>query len=181
VSDGTLDNKVSAMFAELPVSVSDPLERLVTVSAQMAGIKESKQAVAGETLTGVGGFAPPALLALAGRIGTKVSQRTINTVTTNVPGPQIPLYAAGRRMLRIYPYVPLGMQLRTTVAIFSYDGTVSFGITGDYDAAPDIQIVADGIDAGMEELLKAAAERAAAAETVDLTRQITNGVVRTEA
>lgn len=180
VSDGTLDNKVSAMFAELPVSVADPVERLVTVSAQMAGIKESKQAIAGETLTGLGGFAPPALLALAGRIGTKVSQRTINTVTTNVPGPQIPLYAAGRRMLRIYPYVPLGMQLRTTVAIFSYDGTVSFGITGDFDAAPDIQIVADGIHAGMEELLKAGAERTAAAETVDLTGQVTNGVVRTE-
>src|SRR5581483_10390038 len=77
---------------------------------------------------------------------------TVNTVTTNVPGPQVPLYAAGRRMVKIYPYVPLGMQMRIGVAIFSYAGEVSFGITGDYDTAPDSEILADGIRAGMAEL-----------------------------
>ena len=91
----------------------------------MADLKESKEAVAGEVLTSLGGFAPPMLLALAERLGTRVPQHTINTVTTNVPGPQQPLYAAGRRMLEAFPYVPLGGHVRVGVAIFSYDGALT--------------------------------------------------------
>ncbi len=153
--DGTLANKVSAIFADLPVGIADPVERLNSLSAQMSGLKESKQALAAESLTHLAGFAPPMLLSLAGRLGTKVAQNTVNTITTNVPGPQIPLYAAGRRMLEIFPFVPLGLQMRIGVAIFSYDGHVTFGITGDYDSAPDIEVLALGIDAGMAELLSA--------------------------
>jgi diacylglycerol O-acyltransferase len=153
VGDGTFANKVTAVFAELPVHMTDPVDRLLAVSAQMEGLKQSKQAEAGEVLTSLTGFAPPFLLSLAGRLGTKVPQRTINTVTTNVPGPQIPLYATGRKMLRIYPYVPLGIQMRVCVAIFSYDGTVSFGITGDYDTASDIDVLVAGIEAGIGEYL----------------------------
>jgi WS/DGAT/MGAT family acyltransferase len=167
VGDGTMDNKVSAIFAELPVHLADPLDRLRSVSTQMSGLKESNQALAGETLTRLTGFAPPLLLSLAGRLGTKVSQRTINTVTTNVPGPQLPLYALGKRMLNAYPFVPLGIQMRIGVAIFSYDGEVSFGITGDYDGASDIQILANGIIAGIEEL-KAIDQLALPADIIDL-------------
>ena len=72
------------------------------------GLKDSKQAVAGEALTSLSGFAPPVLLALGARWPAERQQRNINTVTTNVPGPQIPLYVVGRRMLKAYPYVPLG-------------------------------------------------------------------------
>jgi WS/DGAT/MGAT family acyltransferase len=157
VGDGTLANRVSAVFAALPVGVADPVERLRAISIQMDGIKESKQALAGETLTNLGGFTPPVLLALAARLGTKVSQRRVNTVTTNVPGPQVPLYAAGRQMVISHPYVPVAVQLRIGVAIFSYNGHVSFGITGEYDSSPDIDVLADGIQAGMSELLEAAA------------------------
>jgi diacylglycerol O-acyltransferase len=153
VGDGTLANKVSAVFADLPVHLDDPVERLNHISAQMADLKQSKQALAGEALTSLSGFAPPLLLSLAGRLGTKIPQSTINTITTNVPGPQIPLYAVGRRMLRTYPFVPLGIRMRIGVAIFSYDGTVGFGITGDYDSAPDIDILAQGIEAGMGEMM----------------------------
>ena len=157
VGDGTLENKVSAMFAELPVGLADPVERLSTISAQMDGLKESKQAVAGEALVSISGFAPPVLLALGTRIASRTAQRNINTVTTNVPGPQIPLYAAGRRMVKAYPYVPLAGQVRVGVAIFSYDGQVNFGITGDYDANPDLDALAEGIQEGMDELLEVAA------------------------
>jgi diacylglycerol O-acyltransferase len=153
VGDGQLANRVSAVFADLPVQLEDPVERLRAISAQMADLKESKQALAGEVLSSLSGFAPPLLLSLAGRLGTKVSQHTINTITTNVPGPQIPLYAAGRRMVEVYPYVPLGIQLRIGVAIFSYDGRVGFGVTGDYDAAPDIDVLAQGIEQSMGDLL----------------------------
>lgn len=156
VGDGTYENKVSAMFAELPVGLEDPAERLAAISAQMDGLKESYQAVAGEALTSLSGFAPPVLLAAGLRVASRAAQRNINTVTTNVPGPQLPLYSAGRRMIKVYPYVPLAAQLRFGVAIFSYDGQVNFGITGDYDAATSIEVLARGIESGMSELLAVA-------------------------
>jgi diacylglycerol O-acyltransferase len=153
VGDGTLANKVSAMFAELPVDIADPVERLHAVTAQMEGLKESKEALAGEALTSLTGFAPPMLLALGMRLATRVAQRQVNTVTTNVPGPQFPLYILGRRMLEAYPYVPLAGQVRVGVAIFSYDGHVTFGVTGDRDTTADIDVLTRGVERGMEELL----------------------------
>jgi diacylglycerol O-acyltransferase / wax synthase len=95
------------------------------------------------------------LLALGMRLATRAGQRNVNTVTTNVPGPQFPLYAAGRRMIRAFPYVPLGGQIRLGIAIFSYDGEVNFGITGDYDTTEDIDVLSGGIEDGMTQLLKA--------------------------
>ena len=153
---GTYNNKVSAMFAELPVGIADAQERLESIKAQMTGLKESKQAVAGEVLTSLTGFAPPELLALGGRVAARLQQRNINPVTTNVPGPQYPLYAAGRRMLEAFPYVPLMGSVRIGVAIFSYNGLINFGVTGDLDTAPDIGVLCDGIEQGMAELVKLA-------------------------
>ena len=155
---GTYNNRVSAMFAELPVGIEDPVERLSSVREQMEGLKQSKQAVAGEVLTSLTGFAPALLLALGARVASRrAPQRNVNTVTTNVPGPQRPLYLAGRRMLEAMPFVPLGGQVRVGVAIFSYDGALKFGVTGDYDTAPDIGVLCTGIETGLAELVKAAA------------------------
>jgi WS/DGAT/MGAT family acyltransferase len=153
---GTYNNRVSAMFAALPVGIEDPAERLNSIRTQMEGLKESKQAVAGEVLTSLSGFAPPMLLALGERVATRVPQRNINTVTTNVPGPQYPLYAAGRRMLEAFPYVPLAGRVRVGVAIFSYDGALNYGVTGDYDTAADVNVLCEGIESGMSELVKLA-------------------------
>jgi diacylglycerol O-acyltransferase / wax synthase len=149
---GTYNNRVSAMFAELPVGIADPAARLESIKAQMAGLKESKQAVAGETLTSLSGFAPPMLLALGARVASRLPQRSLNTGTTNVPGPQFPLYLAGRRMLESFPYIPLFASVRVAVAIFSYDGALSFGVSGDYDTAPDIDVLCRGIERGLEQL-----------------------------
>jgi diacylglycerol O-acyltransferase len=151
---GSYNNRVSAMFAELPVGIADPERRLVALREQMEGLKERKQAVAAEVLTSLSGFAPPLLLALGGRVFARLPQRTVQTVTTNVPGPQLPMYAAGRQMLCAYPYVPLAGWVRIGIAIFSYIGQLSFGITGDYETAPDIDILADGIEEGISELLE---------------------------
>ena len=153
---GSYDNQVSAMFAALPVGIAEPAARLEAIRTQMDGLKESKQAVAGERLTRLSGFAPPMLLALGGRVSARVPQRNINTVTTNVPGPQTPLYAAGRKMLRAFPYVPLAGSVRIGVAIFSYLGEINFGVTGDYDTAPDIDVLCCGIESGMAELVELA-------------------------
>jgi hypothetical protein len=88
-----------------------------------------------------------------------VPQRAINTVTTNVPGPQYPLYLCGRRMLEAFPFVPLGGHARIGVAIFSYDGGLNFGVTGDRDTAPDIEVLCAGIERSMAELMPAGAPR----------------------
>ncbi len=151
---GAYDNRVSAMFAELPVGIEDPVKRLASVREQMKDLKEKKQAVAAEVLTSLSGFAPPVLLALGGRAFARVNQRNIHTVTTNVPGPRQPMYAAGRRMLRALPYVPLAGSVQIGVAIFSYVGNLAFGVTGDYEGAPDIDVLCRGIEEGVEELLK---------------------------
>jgi diacylglycerol O-acyltransferase len=156
--DGTFDNKVSAMFAELPVSLADPIEVLGVIRRQLGDLKESKQAVAGEALTSLSGFAPPVLLGLGMRVASRVVTRTgnLHTVTTNVPGPQLPLYSCGRQLLRAYPYVPIAAPLRIGVAIFSYNGTVTFGITGDHDVSSDIATLATGITQTIEDLQTAA-------------------------
>jgi diacylglycerol O-acyltransferase / wax synthase len=156
---GVYNNRVSAVFAELPVAVDSPVGRLDSIRDQMTGLKQSKQAVAGEVLTSLGGFAPPLLLALAERLGTRVPQHNVNTVATNVPGPQYPLYAAGRRMREAFPYVPLAGHVRVAVAIFSYDGALTFGVTGDYDTAPDIDVLCGGIERSLRELVDVARPR----------------------
>jgi hypothetical protein len=141
------------MFAELPVAIDDPVARLESISAQMAGLKESKQALAGETLTSLSGFAPPMLLALGARLASNLPQHMLNTGTTNVPGPQFPLYLAGRRMLESFPYIPLFAHVRLAVAIVSYDGALSFGVSGDYDSTADIHVLCRGIERGLGELV----------------------------
>jgi len=150
---GSYNNRVSAMFAELPVGIEDPAERLGSIREQMDGLKQSKEAVAGEVLTSLSGFAPPLLLALGTRLANKIPQRSLNTGTTNVPGPQFPLYLAGKRMLESFPYIPLFAHVRLAVAIFSYDGALSFGVSGDYDTAPDLDVLCTGIEHGLAELV----------------------------
>jgi hypothetical protein len=161
---GSYNNRVSAMFAELPVWIEDPAATLRSIRGQMADLKESKQAVAGEVLTSLSGFAPPLLLALGARAATRLPQRSVNTGTTNVPGPQFPLYAAGKRMLESFPYIPLFAHVRVAVAIFSYDGALSFGVSGDYDTAPDIDVLCAGIEHGLDQLVRLAARSPATAD-----------------
>jgi diacylglycerol O-acyltransferase / wax synthase len=154
---GVYNNRVSAVFAGLPVGLVDPARRLQRIRAEMDGIKESKQAVAGDVLTSMSGFAPPLLLALGSRLVTLSPRLNMHTATTNVPGPQQPVQTLGRRMLRSYPFVPVVGSIRIVVAIFSYDGGLYFGITGDYDGAPDIDVLTAGIARGMDDLLALAA------------------------
>ena len=153
---GAYDNRVSAMIAELPVGVASPAERLRSIREQMDALKESKQAVAAEALTSLSGFAPSLLLSLGTRVAMRIPQRNVNTVTTNVPGPQWRLFACGRPMVEAFPFVPLASNVRIGVAIFSYNGMLNYGVTGDYDTAPDIDVLCAGVEAGMAELLKLA-------------------------
>jgi WS/DGAT/MGAT family acyltransferase len=153
---GALGNRVAAMMAPLPVWCENAAVRLDVVQDAMRDLKSSGQAVGAELLTRIGGFAPPTIMAQATRLGAR--QRAFNMVVTNVPGPQFPLYACGRQMLEAFPYVPLAAPVRIGIAIFSYNGNLAFGVTGDWDTASDIDVLCRGIENGMQELLKLAAE-----------------------
>ena len=150
---GVYNNRVSAVFASLPVGLDDPALRLRSIRLEMDGIKESKQAVAGDVLTSMSGFAPPGLLALGSRLVTLSPRLNMHTATTNVPGPQQPVQTLGRRMLQSFPFVPVVGSIRIVVAIFSYDGGLFFGVTGDYDGARDVDVLTAGIASGMDALL----------------------------
>ncbi|MGH2984418.1 MAG: WS/DGAT/MGAT family O-acyltransferase [Solirubrobacterales bacterium] len=153
---GVYNNRVVGVFAKLPVGIEDPAERLAHIREQMDGIKSSKQAVAGDALVRLSGFAPPLLLALGSRAMTRSLQLNMDTATTNVPGPQQPVHALGRRLMASYPYVPIVGAIRIVVAIFSYDGELYFGVTGDRDHASDIGVLTAGIEADLEGLLERA-------------------------
>ncbi len=159
---GDYNNRVSAVFAKLPVGLEDPAERLAHIREQMDGIKSSKQAVAGDALVQLSGFAPPLLLALGSRAMTRSLRLNMDTATTNVPGPQHPVHALGHRLIDSYPYVPIVGAIRIVVAIFSYDGELYFGITGDRDHASDIDVLATGIEADLKQLLESASQAAPA-------------------
>ncbi len=149
--DHQWNNQVSLIIADLPVGIADPVERLAAIHLQMQTLKASHQATAGEAVIATAAFLPPVLLSLGARAAMTVlrrsPQRTINTVTTNVPGPQFPLYALGREMLEYLPFVPLSHGVRVGVAILSYNGQLTFGITGDYDTATDVHFMAEQIEA----------------------------------
>jgi WS/DGAT/MGAT family acyltransferase len=149
---GAYNNRVSAMFAELPVGIVDPAKRLARVCEQMDGLKQSKQAVAGEVLTSLSGFAPPMLLALGGRLAARSPSLGVQTGVTNVPGPQKPLRTLDRQLLESFPFVPLIGHIRISIAIFSYDGGLYFGVTGDYESSSDIDILTAGVESAMGEL-----------------------------
>jgi len=149
-------NQVSALLADLPVHIADPAERLAAVQAGLRALKASKQAVAAESVVSLGRYSMYSLTSWLVRLAFGLPQHEIVTVTTNVPGPQQPLYGMGRRLVEIIPYVPIATTLRTGIAIFSYCGTVTFGITGDFAANPDLDVLARGIESGLSELLAAA-------------------------
>jgi diacylglycerol O-acyltransferase / wax synthase len=156
--DGHLGNRIVVMRGPLPVYIGDPVARLRAVKEAMDGLKESKQAVGAEVLVNVENFAPPTVLAQASRLN--FSTRLFNLIVTNVPGPQFPIYVRGREMQDIFPvaFLPKGHAL--AIAIMSYNGQMNFGLLGDYDALPDIDSIADGIDASLAELVSLARRRA---------------------
>ena len=149
---GVITNRVSAVLANLPAGEPDPLRRLELIRQQMDEIKRTSQAAGAQALTGMLGFAPATLLAFGSRAAFQFPQPMVQAVTTNVPGPRLPLYLLGRRLEQIYPYVPIGDNVRISVAIFSYLERFSFGITADHDAVPDLNVLTKGIRRGLAEL-----------------------------
>jgi diacylglycerol O-acyltransferase len=169
--DRTQNNQVAAMIAELPVGFADPVERLEAVQRHMTSLKASHETEASGALNSLARFTPPMLYALGLRSATvavrRVPQRNVNTVTTNVPGPPMPLYALGRELLEYLPFVPLSQGVRLGVAILSYNGGVRFGVTGDYDTMPEVEWFGQRIEAAVAELVACAGGTAQGATATD--------------
>ena len=149
--------QVTACFVDLPVGEPGPSMRLHQIAFSMRQQMEggSRRAVSADTLSGLGGFAPPTMHALGARLGGVVSKRLYNVVITNVPGPQTPLYAAGARMVSTYPVTPLGRGQALSIGLTSYDGGVYYGLYADRDAMPDADVLGRGVVDALHELLEA--------------------------
>jgi WS/DGAT/MGAT family acyltransferase len=149
-----LGNQVSMFLVDLPVGVADPARRLRRITRVTKELKSSHQAVAATALINSAQWTPPTLHGLAARLIAR--QRVANLIVSNVPGPQIPVYLAGARLMVAYPVLPLGERLALSVAVTSLSGTMGFGFTGDWDAVPDIEVLAAGLRESVSELKKAA-------------------------
>jgi diacylglycerol O-acyltransferase / wax synthase len=149
---GTPDNQISAVLVDLPVGEPDPIVRLGLVRQQMDLQKKRLGAVDARSIIAMGDFVAPTLMAIGTRAATRTSQPFMQVTATNVPGPRVPLYVLGRQMDALYAYVPINMGSRVSIGIYSYLGAMTYGINADFDAFPDVDVLADGIRHGMEAL-----------------------------
>ncbi len=150
----TMGNQITVMRGPLPVYIEEPVARLRFVRHAMDGLKESKQAEGAATLAAVNNLAPPTILAQASRLN--FSTRLFNLIVTNIPGPQMPLYVLGRQLDDLFPVAFLPEDHALAIAIMSYNGGLDFGLLGDYDALPDIEVIAQGIGDALADLLAVA-------------------------
>src|SRR5215218_9449248 len=150
---GDLGNRIVVMRGPLPVYVEDPVARLRVVRQAMDGLKDSKQAVGAEVITGLEALAPPTILAQASRL--QFSTRLFNLLVTNVPGPQFPLYVLGRELEDTYPVAFLPENQALAIAIMSYHGHMDFGLLGDYDGLQDIEDLGQALKDALAELVEA--------------------------
>jgi diacylglycerol O-acyltransferase len=152
--DGSLTNKVAGIIADLPIGTADPVERLRLVTEQLTHLKRSGEADAAAALIELSAFAPGPLFALGIRSLAGLPQRAVNTVITNVPGPQTTLYLAGRPLQHIWAYAPpFPIGTRAAIAIYSYNGDLHLSVTGDLATFPDVDVLVAGTEAGIRELM----------------------------
>ncbi len=145
-----LGNRVSGMFASLPIDVADPIERLQIIATEMRRHKEQGQARAFDlALTAVGALPTP-LAPFAVRLTGWWP--LVHTVCTNVPGPREPRHILGRRLLEIHPVVPLAAGIGLGFAILSYAGTLSIAVTADPTLVPDVERLIPALHAAADEL-----------------------------
>ena len=149
-----MGNRVSSIFVDLPVGPMGPKKRLALISEKTRYLKESNEAVGAEFLMNIGVWAPPTIHAMAAR--TAARARFINLVVSNVPGPQVPMFIGGARLLAQYPIMPIAPNMGLSIAVTSLAGTMAFGITADWDTLPDIEDLAQGMDEAILDLKKAA-------------------------
>ncbi len=153
------DNQVSAMLPLLPVDEADPVQQLQLVHTRLIRAKASGQTEGGSAVVLAAKKAPFVLSAWAIRLLSRLPQRAVVALATNVPGPRSQQRLMGRRVLEMLPIPPIALQVRTGIAMVSYADAFVFGITADYDTAPDIEALAAGIVNGVAQLVAATRTR----------------------
>lgn len=133
-----LGNRISLIPVTIPLDIRDPKKLLAAVHRRTTFLKRAHAAELISLAGGLFGVIPGPMQALAGPLISQLPITPFNMVCTNVPGPQIPLYLLGHKMLHWYPYVPVGGELAVNCAILSYNGVVYFGFSGDVHVAPDL-------------------------------------------
>jgi WS/DGAT/MGAT family acyltransferase len=146
----TLGNRVGTIIAPLPVGDADPDTRLRTIHDAMVERKARHQADASAALVGLSDHLPPPVVGAVAR--SIHHQPIINVVVTNVPGPPVPLYLLGARMLDTFPVVPVGGNLDVSIGIVSYDTQLTIGLLADSVTCADVGVLADGIEKSFGEL-----------------------------
>lgn len=152
---GALGNLVSLLPVEIPLDMPDSAERFRFINRTTARLKSGRVAEGVSLFSALMGVLPAPVQALAGALAA-MPMPAVNMVATNVPGPQVPLYTLGRKMLAYYPYVPVGYVVGCGCAILTYDQKITFGLTADVQAMPDVERLRDFLNESFAELLKAA-------------------------
>ena len=145
-----LGNRISSLFVHLPVDEPDPRRRYARQLEEAERLKAGTQAAGSRDMIELTAHAPPILHTFLAR--SLFATRLFNVTVTNVPGPQAPLYAAGSRMVAIWPLVPLAAEHAFGLAVLSYDGKVFFCINVARDSVPDLDQIASGIADSIAEL-----------------------------
>lgn len=154
---GALGNLVSILPVEIPLDVKDPIARFRYVNQKTMAMKGGRVAEGLNLFSALMGILPAPMQALMGALSTaNIPVPAMNMISTNVPGPQVPLYAMGHRMTAYYPYVPVGYAVGCGCAIMSYDQHLYFGLTADLKAMPDVERLRDQLYDSFYELRKAA-------------------------
>ncbi|AOW92227.1 diacylglycerol O-acyltransferase [Rhodococcus sp. WMMA185] len=148
-------SEVSAFLVDLPVGEPNPVIRLSHIAHATEAQAIQGRRVPVERLMRLVGFAPATLQAMGARAASTFPQWMFNLTVTNAPGPQMPLYVGGARMLEMYPVAPLQKNQTLSIALTSYDGDVYYGLNADRDAMADVDVVAALIHESLEELLDA--------------------------
>ena len=143
-------NRVAPAFVDVPVGPMTPRGRLDRVRRATAERKGSGMAESADQIIALGAYAPPALHAAAARLASR--GRWFNLVVSNVPAPQVPMYLAGAPLLASYPSMPLGENAALSIACTSLGGTMAFGLTADWDAVPDLEVLSRGIERAIDRL-----------------------------
>ena len=149
----SLGSQVAPYRQRLPIGEPNALMRLHQVAYATQAHKDTGRAVGARSLSDIAGFAPATLHALGVRVSTEVMRKPYDLIVTNVPGPQVPLYAAGARLAASYPVLPLSSGHLLTVGVTSYEGEVFFGLNADRDAVSDLDVLAQCLLDALEELL----------------------------
>jgi diacylglycerol O-acyltransferase len=149
---GKLGNRVSMLVASLPVDEPDPRKRMARVIDETRKLKASGQVQGSEALEEVSDWTVSTLLTTISRLAA--ARRAFNLVVTNVPGPELPIFLNGARMLASYPLVPLFENQALGVALFGYDGALYWGFNSDWDALPELHDFVLAIEREFEQMRK---------------------------